>query len=203
MLQIGLYYKKEQTMQNRYVQITFALMVILQLTIPLKMIFDSENIIKNGDVHYLECMPVDPSDPFRGRYIDLRYKAENQAYKFDNWKQYSRGDILYASMAQNGDYSEIVQIFTHAPQGSYVKIKVASKSSNGLYIDIPLDRYYMEENAAIASDTLLRFRREGKNLDIYAKTRTKDGEIMLEEVFVNSIPVGAYITREIQNLEVK
>ena len=51
--------------------IAFIFMVFAQWYVPSKMILDREDILKNGEEFKFLTQPIDPSDPFRGKYITL------------------------------------------------------------------------------------------------------------------------------------
>ena len=53
--------------------ICFVLLVVLQLWAPASMIYNREDVLKNGKAFKFRTAPVDPSDPFRGKYIVLSF----------------------------------------------------------------------------------------------------------------------------------
>src|SRR5690554_461138 len=72
---------------KKFLFIAFILVAIIQLAVPAKMIWDKENVLKSGKEFKFETAPVDPTDPFRGKYIALNYK-ENTYSSDDSstWK---------------------------------------------------------------------------------------------------------------------
>jgi len=58
--------------QNKlFLFLLFGVMVLLQWFVPSKMIWNQEDILTNGELYKFECKPIDPYDPFRGKYITL------------------------------------------------------------------------------------------------------------------------------------
>ena len=55
-------------------RIAFALLVAAQLAVPLALIGVNELALATGNEVTLATTPVDPLDPFRGRYVELRYE---------------------------------------------------------------------------------------------------------------------------------
>ena len=61
-------------MINKKTQIVlFVLVALAQLYVPAKMIWDQEDVLKNGSEYKFKTDPVDPNDPFRGKYITLSF----------------------------------------------------------------------------------------------------------------------------------
>ncbi|HZI25706.1 MAG TPA: GDYXXLXY domain-containing protein, partial [Chryseolinea sp.] len=58
------------------IMILFAVMCLAQWIVPGKMVYDSENTISLGTVFKFKTEPVDPSDPFRGKYVTLRFESD-------------------------------------------------------------------------------------------------------------------------------
>jgi len=103
----------------------FILVALVQLFVPAKMIWDREDILKTGTEYKFETAPVDPSDPFRGKYIILRY-VENTV-SVNNTDEWKRGDVVYAIFIidENG-YAKIESISKEKPSNKeeYLKTKV-------------------------------------------------------------------------------
>ena len=55
----------------------FIVMCLLQWLVPGKMIYDSERVIDEGVLYKFKTQPIDPSDPFRGKYITLSFNANS------------------------------------------------------------------------------------------------------------------------------
>ena len=51
----------------------FILMVLAQLYVPASMIFQKERVITQGTAYKFRTAPIDPNDPFRGKYITLSF----------------------------------------------------------------------------------------------------------------------------------
>lgn len=54
--------------------ILFLIVAVAQLFVPLQMIYNQEDIINTGKIVKFQCEPIDPNDPFRGKYITLNFK---------------------------------------------------------------------------------------------------------------------------------
>ena len=56
-------------MKTLYIFILFIIVVCAQLFVPSQMIFQQEDVLKTGTAFKFKTQPVDPSDPFKGKYI--------------------------------------------------------------------------------------------------------------------------------------
>jgi uncharacterized membrane-anchored protein len=71
------------------------LVVIAQLYVPLQMMFNQEDIMKTGTEFKFQTAPIDPYDPFRGKYITLFFK-EREITVQNNIK-WSNGETVFAT----------------------------------------------------------------------------------------------------------
>ena len=55
----------------------FVVLALAQLYFPASMIWEQQKTIKGGKAFRFETAPVDPNDPFRGKYITLEFTAED------------------------------------------------------------------------------------------------------------------------------
>ena len=58
----------------------WAALGLVQLAVPLSMIVQKEIVHGEGTELRLRLQPVDPADPFRGRYLALRFAIEDGRY---------------------------------------------------------------------------------------------------------------------------
>jgi uncharacterized membrane-anchored protein len=52
----------------------FALTCLAQWFVPAQMIYDQEQVLREGKTYHFKTAPIDPSDPFRGKYITLSFE---------------------------------------------------------------------------------------------------------------------------------
>lgn len=52
----------------------FTAMVLVQIVLPLRTVYQHETILRSGNVYKFSTAPVDPNDPFRGRYVSLGFR---------------------------------------------------------------------------------------------------------------------------------
>jgi uncharacterized membrane-anchored protein len=141
--------------------VLFALMVLAQWYVPLHMILGQEKILEEGKIYRFKVAPIDPNDPFRGKYVWLNYEADQVKVKVDQVNEWPgewdfRKKPAYAQIAiDSAGFATFSNIFLEIPEGSeYMKVNVSwyDSESKTAHIEIPFDRYYMEESKALDAE---------------------------------------------------
>lgn len=127
--------------------VVFAVIVLAQLYIPASMISSQQAVLTNGAVHKLLTAPLDPYDPFRGRYVSLSFAIEEQKLFVDQFKSFSLPDeidayqdfVVYVLLAKGEDGFSFVkdvsfekppQDKVHENNASWLKAKADFRWSN-------------------------------------------------------------------------
>lgn len=173
--------------------ISFVIIAIIQLFVPVKMIWNKESTLINGNPYKFKTAPIDPTDPFIGKYIVLDF--EENSYEVN--EQYLRGEFLYVYLDedQNG-FAKIAKVSKNIlpnEEKDYVKAKVRYGNYLGhdlqIQIDYPFQRFYMEESKAYNAELLYRkFQSESGSIT-YALVRVKNGDAVIQNVFINDTPI--------------
>ena len=171
----------------------FILVALAQLYVPAKMIFDKEDTLETGIDYKFSTAPIDPTDPFRGKYIILSYK-DNVAV-IDNEKDWVSGEIVYVFLEndQNG-FAKIKSVSKEKPTDSqnFLKAKVSAVSSDGtnkLTIYFPFDRYYMEESKASDAEVIYAKSLRDTTKVTYALVSIKNGDAVLKDLLINGVSI--------------
>lgn len=183
----------------------FLVLVAVQLYVPASMIIDREVIISSGTIYKFKTAPVDPSDPFRGKYIDLRY--DNTAIQVEDVSQWKIGDEAYVQLTtDNEGFAKLSSISKEPPTSAvdYLKLKVdyvTSSYDSMIVIDIPFDRYYMEESKAYDAELLYRETQRDTTKDTYSLVSVKDGKAVLTDVLINGVSIKDLVNQQQNNNE--
>ena len=175
----------------------FGLLIVAQVAVPLRMIQQHETVLREGELFRFKTEPIDPVDPFQGRYVWLRieddfvpmseavtdaidYKATGYALlnvdeqgfaKFTDWsserptqttnylKTKSRGQAVNWEQLADGNRTRVHQ---------------------GLGIDIPFTRFYMDEAKAPRAERLAH--EATRNEDCWVEVRIFNGSAVIEDV---------------------
>lgn len=182
--------------------ILFFVMLLAQLYIPAKMVWDSEQVIAEGTEHKFLLRPVDPVDFFRGKYITLSYVesrfTRNQSVDFED------GSKVYCELGIGLDgFTQV--LFLHESQemvgdADYFEAVVRYTTGNlrqnvekVVHLEFPFERYYMNEGKAKAAEDLARAKLiEEKNV-VYGVVLIKDGSAVLDKVYINDDEISTLI----------
>ncbi len=171
----------------------FILVALAQLYVPAKMIFNKEDTLKTGIDYKFNAAPIDPTDPFRGKYIILGYKG-NVAV-IDNEKDWVAGETVYVFLEndQKG-FAKIKSVSKEKPIDSqdYFKAEVSAVSSDGsnkLTIYYPFDRFYMEESKASDAEVIYAKTLRDTTQVTYALVSIKNGDAVLKDVLINNVSI--------------
>ncbi len=180
----------------------FVLVVAVQWYVPLKMIADSENILAYGTEFKFKTAPVDPSDPFRGKYITLRFEANS--FKQDSVSGFSRGENVFVILTTDKDgYAAIRNISKERPEyvDDYLEVVLRGVFYQDgkmlLTINYPFDRFYMEESKAYPAEEIYRKYVSDPDSHTYAIVKVKEGQAVLEDVRINGQSIRELVMEEI------
>jgi uncharacterized membrane-anchored protein len=146
--------------KKKIIFLVFCLIVVAQLYVPAKMIFDREDILITGKAYKFKTAPIDPSDPFRGKYIVLNFEANTAQVPADTSWDYNTPVYVMLTVDTSG-YAKVDAVSHDKPDSA--KDFVLAKSlyfnniDNTITIDYPFNRYYMEESKAQDAEDLYRY----------------------------------------------
>jgi len=167
----------------------FCAVALIQISTPLSMIAKRESVLRVGEQFRFKTAPVDPYDAFRGRYVALAI-VENTAPAPQGVK-FNYGDKVYAliSVDEEGfaNFSEARAV--RPKNGAYIEAEVDNIYPSGVLLGLPIDRYYMEEEAAPAAERLYRAHSRRGKQDAYILVRVKDGLAVIEALYVGDKPI--------------
>lgn len=167
--------------------ILFILMVSVQLFVPAFMIWSKEKVVKNGVVYNFKVAPLDPNDPFRGKYIVVNVLANHLEDELGcDWK---RGQTAHLIMGIDKDgFAKPLAIQEQRPFGEdYIEVKIDYVSGKEVFFNYPFDRFYMDEDKAYPAELIYNESLRYTNEFIYALVRVHEGKAVLEDVKINDI----------------
>ncbi len=182
-------------MKNKNLLITlFLFVVIAQLFVPSQMIYNQEDILNTGKIVKFQCEPIDPNDPFRGKYITLKFKESG--IKVKNLKEWNSNETIFAKIETSKDgFAKIKSISRTEPTDNsiYLKLKINYiidyNSENKIYLDFPFNRFYMDENKAKKAEEVYTESTIDTTKIAYALVATKNGEAVIKDVLIDNISI--------------
>lgn len=177
----------------------FIIAGLAQWLVPAQMIWKREEVLKKGNTFRFLTEPVDPTNPFLGKYITLNFK-EDAAWD-PKGHSFEEGQTIYVSLKNdNAGFAQIRSITANEPanQTSYVKAKVrylshyANTDSVEVNIDYPFDKFYMEEHKAPKAEAEYRKANADTTKPTYAQVKIWKGVAVTENVFIGNKPLSFY-----------
>jgi len=145
-------------------------------------------------LHLPKLSPIDPNDPFRGKYVALRFEQNwVNVHDLDNWK-YEEELFVNLKIDAKG-FAKVAGISKSKPAAgtSFVKAKVDYVSNeNGLkklYFTYPFDRLYLEETLAQEAEETYAETQQDTTQIAFALVKIKDGDAVLQDVFIDSVSI--------------
>ncbi|MBK8503754.1 MAG: GDYXXLXY domain-containing protein [Saprospiraceae bacterium] len=167
----------------------FLILCVIQLYVAASMIGKNEAIINTGRAFKFRTAPVDPNDPFRGKYIVLSFSDTDLAVTDASLWNY--GDMAYATFNEDSTgYARIDKIDRQIPLVvDYLEVKISSiintPEEQRVYVDFPFDRLYLEEKKAPQAEQIYRDAMGDNQASAYALVYIRDGRGVLTDVFVD------------------
>lgn len=180
---------------TKYLFPAFIVVVLIQLFVPAKMVWDSNAVVTSGETFKFKTQPIDPNDPFRGKYVVLSYEADNIVIKNNVDFEYYEQVYVTLKTAESG-FAAIKKVSKTKPEKTtnYVIATISqtfaeNDDSTKIYVEYPFDRFYMEESKAKpAEETIAKSNREeGKTA--YAVVKVKNGQAVIEDVMVDGVSI--------------
>lgn len=189
----------------------FLVIALAQLAVPAWMIVSHERILHEGEVFKFRTAPIDPRDPFRGEYVILNFEASSGSWRDPHELPASMTDqapyVNHTSFASLGvsdssGFAVISRLSTTPPaSGAYIEVKhwgmIGSLITN---VDLPFDRYYLEEGDGAKTESLLMAEVVDEvmtePLPAYAQVRVYNGEAVIEDLIVGDKSIHEWLNAE-------
>lgn len=184
----------------------FALMVLAQWAVPIKMIVDSESVLTSGIEYKFRTEPVDPSDPFRGKYVTLRFNAAQ--FQTDTSYKFANGEQVYALLSvDSAGFAQVNNLYADNPSDQNFNILKTRVSYASIYdgkqsvtLDFSFNRFYVEESKASETERVYWEAQRDSAQVAYAIVSIQNGQGIIKELMINDRPI-LEIVRELNEKE--
>lgn len=125
-------------------------LAVAQLAVPAWAILSNERILRHGETFRFRAVPVDPYDPFRGRYVALRLAPNTAAAEEEEGAAISWGDTAYAPLGRDAEgFATLGPLRREPPPtGAFLTVEVTDRTEEGWTVELPFDRYYLRDDLA-------------------------------------------------------
>ncbi len=181
-------------MKITYLFIIFIIIAIAQIFVPIQMTMDNEDVIDSGVAYKFKTRPIDPTDPFRGKYITLRYEI-NHFNTSDT--TYVVGEEIYVYIRNdNKGFAEVHNVSKEPldVKEDYVKTRVTYYYKGKVSFQLPFNTFYMEETKAYDAEMAYnRANRDSLPNNIYALVYIKEDSAVLKDVYIDDVPIQEFV----------
>jgi uncharacterized membrane-anchored protein len=181
------------------------LLFVVQWIIPGGLIHRHQSTLEHGTAYRFQTAPVDPVDPFRGRYVALDFEAAWVGVP--RGRDYVVGQRMYAPIVVNRDgHARLLPPLPEAPsEGDYLRVRVGWQDQNRLRLQLPFDRYYMDEGLAPEAERLYwsgnlpgTRDEEEPQRPAYVVVRVRGGHAVIEELYIDELPVRERVQQALE-----
>jgi len=166
----------------------FIPLALLQFSVPGWMIFHEEQTLQHGRLFKFRTAPVDPYDALRGRYVALRFDAENNSViKAAPWPDDQKVWVQLETDPQG--FAKVKQVSTTPLRGD--DVMEAHSRWGGL--QFPFDRYYLDEKIAPKAEAAYRANNTRNHENAYVTVRILDGHAALEDLYIDDKPIREFL----------
>lgn len=172
-------------------KIIFAAFALIVLLIPMYLIFQSEDVLTNGHKHKLRLMGYDPLDPFRGKFLRLRF--ENNIPCDADLAMGDNGFVLLEK--DSTGFSHFSFVKKQRPSHSdYIEAKVTMVYGGKADMDFDnLNKFFINEDKAKDAELILADYTRMAPDKIHMTVRVLDGEVRIEDIIVKTKTLLKYI----------
>jgi hypothetical protein len=169
----------------------FVLVALAQLAVPAMMAWGRVQTLAHGRVWKFKTAPVDPEDAVRGRYVMLRFDAED----FTQAEQLKSADSIYAILKEGADgFAQVDHLsFSPVPADSAMKVEAGGWWQERQHIVFPFRYFWLtEKNAPVAEQAYRDNSRRGQQ-NAYVTIRIRNGDAALEQLYLDNQPLADYL----------
>ena len=178
-------------MNRKLAIVLFVATALLQAAAPLSMIARREAVLRHGAQFRFKTAPVDPCDAMRGRYVALGIRPDTAPKPEGGQTAAAPGQKVYALLGRDAEgFADITRLVTRRPvAGDFLAVRMAGEvygQEGMVHIDLPFDRYYMEESMAPRAESLYAKQAAGQDGEkaAYVTVRIKNGLGVIENLYI-------------------
>ncbi|MEM6806573.1 MAG: GDYXXLXY domain-containing protein [Bacteroidota bacterium] len=179
--------------------ILFTISMLLMIAVPIQMIYTYENILDEGEVHRFKPRPIDPYNPFQGRYVRLYFEDRDLSYEGAE-DIFERGSKAYVSLEKDSvGISHARDIFLSPPSDQpYVEVEVSSVGKEKVWFRYPFSEYYMNEEMAPLAEIEIREHSRRDEVEVYVDVRVKNGQGIIEQLYVEDQAIEDFLKEQME-----
>ena len=182
--------------KRNLILLSLGLVMLAQLAVPAWLIVEREWTLREGQIFKFKTQPVDPADPFRGRYVWLRLEPDTIAVPdAQSWLSDKKA---FAVLGQDTNGFALVKRLERTPPLHETAVQVRTRwpdiQQGTVHIAwLGLDRYYMTEAKAPAAENAYLEHNRRAHQSCYVTVRVRATHAALENLFIDNQPIQDWL----------
>lgn len=174
--------------------LAFFVLAVIQWVIPGRIISKKTEVLEKGQSYKFQTEPVDPSNPFKGKYITLDFR-ENSFTDTVERRLGPNEEVYVLLSVDTSGYAIIRNVSTTEPETNspYVKADVSYVSRSGdsitVFIHYPFNEFYMDEFKAPKAETIYQESSRDSSDKTYALVKIWKGQAVIQDVLINDTSI--------------
>lgn len=190
---------------SRWLYPALIALFVLQWTAPFSIGYQRSTTLRDGVAYRFRVMPIDPADPFLGRYVVLNLEQARRPRPPPSVNQWQTGDRAYLPVTTGTDgYAQLGALLPTPPSsGDWIEASLQYVGESEVTLALPFDRYYLNEQLAPAAERAYReatARRsdttEPQTPQSYVLVRVRKGLGVIEDLYLDGKPIHDTLTSE-------
>lgn len=184
---------------NRGLRIGLLGIVFLaQLAVPGWMLGGRELALQKGAAYKFRTAPVDPVDAFRGRYVALRFEESTAVWgEPGRMPDHGNTPIFISLTVDNEGFAHLDRATRRPPAtGDYIRVTLWQVGEGMVYLELPFDRYYMNEEKAPKAEQAYWENNTRTNHNAYVTVRVHKGTAVIEQLYIADQPIEDFIAAQ-------
>lgn len=169
----------------------FILLALAQLAVPASMIWKRQHTLREGRLWKFRTAPVDPVDAVRGRYLALRFEAED--FSYDGALPF--GETAYVTLKEDADGFAAVDRISREPTkaDNVVQVDRFGFYDKKAHVSFPFDTFWVSEANAHAAENAFAAHSHRGTGGAYATVRIRQSDAAIEDLYVAGKPLRDYL----------
>ncbi|MCO5231396.1 MAG: GDYXXLXY domain-containing protein [Chitinophagales bacterium] len=162
-------------------------MVVAQLSVPLLMIWNKEQIVKNGATFYLKIRPIDPNHYMKGKYLDLNF---DYLFWIKDKTLSNYNTKVYATFIQEENQNLKLDYLDSIPpigRDDYILLEHMGED-----FIIPRSGYFVNENKVEDIEKAVNSWQDKGNI-VFAKVKIYKGKMVVMDIIIDEKSIDAVI----------
>lgn len=175
----------------------FVVVAVVQLAVAGGAIIKSELALRGGEVFRFRIQPVDPVDAFRGRYVAIRF-ALDRAPAPEGLELRQQQWVFVPLLIDDDGLAAFGPAGLDSPvSGAYLRLRAGGiypdeDGERRVWVTMPSNRYYMDEDLAPEAERAVWSRRRGQR-EAFVTVRVRKGVGVIEELYIGDVPIHRWL----------